>query len=184
MMNQGKIVLVNLSQGKLGEDSSALLGAMIITKLQLAAMNRVYLSEENRRDFYLYVDEFQNFATTSFIKILSEARKYRLNLTLANQYIGQIDEDVQKAIFGNAGSIMSFGVGAADARILVREFGEKYQEGELVGLGNYETVLKLSIDNHTTSPFSAKTLPLPRSRNQSRDKVIRSSRERYTKKIK
>jgi len=183
MMNDGKIVLVNLSQGKLGEDSSALLGAMIITKLQLAAMNRVYLSEADRRDFYLYVDEFQNFATTSFIKILSEARKYRLDLTLANQYIGQIDEDVQKAIFGNAGSIISFGVGAGDARILSREFGEKYEESELVGLGNYESVLKLSIDNHTSSPFSAKTLPLPKSRNQSREKVIRASRERYTKKV-
>jgi hypothetical protein len=183
MMNQGKIVLVNLSQGKLGEDSSALLGAMIITKMQLAAMNRVYLAEADRRDFYLYVDEFQNFATTSFIKILSEARKYRLDLTLANQYIGQIDEDVQKAIFGNAGSIMSFGVGAADGRILSREFGEKYEESELVGLGNYETVLKLSIDNQTSNPFSAKTLPLPKSRNNNREKVIRSSRERYTKKI-
>lgn len=183
MMNQGKIVLVNLSQGKLGEDSSALLGAMIITKLQLAAMNRVYVGEEARRDFYLYVDEFQNFATTSFIKILSEARKYRLDLTLANQYIGQIDEDVQKAIFGNAGSIVSFSVGAGDARLLSREFGEKYEEAELVGLGNYETVLKLSIDNQTTNPFSAKTLPLPKSRNQNREKVIRSSRERYTKKL-
>ena len=183
MMNDGKIVIVNLSQGKLGEDSSALLGAMIITKIQLASMNRVYTSEEKRRDFYLYVDEFQNFATTSFIKILSEARKYRLDLTLANQYIGQIDEDVQKAIFGNAGSIVSFSVGATDARILAKEFGLKYKEEELVGLGNYDVVLKLSIDNQTTSPFSAKTLPLPRSRNQNRDKVIRSSRERYTKKL-
>ena len=182
MMNQGKIVIVNLSQGKLGEDSSALLGAMIITKIQLAAMNRVYTAEEARRDFYLYVDEFQNFATTSFIKILSEARKYRLDLTLANQYIGQIDEDVQKAIFGNAGSIVSFSVGATDARILSKEFGEKYEEGELVGLGNYDIVLKLSINNQTTDPFSAKTLPLPRSINQNREKVIRSSRERYTKK--
>lgn len=183
MMNEGKIVLVNLSQGKLGEDSSALLGAMIITKLQLAAMNRVYLAEEERRDFYLYVDEFQNFATTSFIKILSEARKYRLDLTLANQYIQQIDEDVQSAIFGNAGSIMSFGVGAADGRLLTREFGEKYAESELVALGNYEMIMKLSIDNQTSMPFSAKTLPLPKSRNSNREKVIRSSRERYTKRI-
>jgi type IV secretory pathway TraG/TraD family ATPase VirD4 len=183
LMNKGKIVLVNLSQGKLGEDTSALLGAMIITKMQLAAMNRVYLAEEERRDFYLYVDEFQNFATTSFIKILSEARKYRLDLILANQYIGQIDEDVQSAIFGNAGSIISFGVGAADARLLTREFGEKYEESELVALGNYETMLKLSIDNHMSLPFSAKTLPLPKSRNQNREKVIRASRERYTKKI-
>lgn len=183
MMNEGKIVIVNLSQGKLGEDSSALLGAMIITKMQLAAMNRVYLAEEKRRDFYLYVDEFQTFATTSFIKILSEARKYRLDLTLANQYIGQIDEDVQKAIFGNAGSLVSFGVGATDGRILAKEFGSKYEEGELVGLGNYQTILKLSIDNHTSMPFSATTLPLPRSRNQNREKVIRSSRERYAKKV-
>ena len=183
MMNQGKIVIVNLSQGKLGEDSSALLGAMIITKMQLAAMNRVYQKEGDRRDFYLYVDEFQNFATNSFIKILSEARKYRLDLTLANQYIGQIDEEVAKAIFGNAGSIASFSVGAADSRMLTREFGMKYKEEELVGLGNYQIVLKLSIDNHTSQPFSAVTLPLPRSRNKNREKVIRTSRERYTKKV-
>ena len=183
MMNEGKIVIVNLSQGKLGEDSSALLGAMIITKMQLAAMNRVYTAEESRRDFYLYVDEFQNFATQSFIKILSEARKYRLNLTLANQYIGQIDEDVQKAIFGNAGSIVSFAVGAADARLLTREFGEKYEESELVALGNFQIVLKLSIDNQTSTPFSAMTLPLPRSKNEHRETVIRVSRERYTKKV-
>jgi hypothetical protein len=183
MMNNGKIVLVNLSQGKLGEDNSALLGAMIITKMQLAAMNRVHVAESERRDFYLYVDEFQNFATNSFIKILSEARKYHLDLTLANQYIGQIEEDVQKAIFGNAGSLASFGVGATDARILAREFGSKYKEEELVGLGNYQIVLKLSIDNYTSTPFSATTLPLPRARNQNREKVIRSSRERYAKKM-
>lgn len=183
MMNDGKIVLVNLSQGKLGEDNSALLGAMIITKIQLAAMNRVYQAEGDRRDFYLYVDEFQNFATNSFIKILSEARKYRLCLTLANQYVGQIEEDVQKAIFGNAGSIVSFGVGAADARALSREFGEKYEEAELVSLGNYQIILKLAIDNHTSQPFSGVTLPLPRSKNQNREKVIRVSQERYGKRM-
>lgn len=183
MMNEGKIIIVNLSQGKLGEDNSSLLGAMIITKMQLAAMNRVYLAEEKRRDFYLYVDEFQNFATNSFIKILSEARKYRLSLMLANQYIGQIDEEVQSAIFGNAGSLVCFGVGGGDARMLSKEFGEKYAEDELVGLGNYQTILKLSIDNHTSLPFTATTLPLPRSINQNREKVIRSSRERYAKRI-
>jgi len=183
MMDEGKIVLMNLSQGKLGEDNSALLGAMMITKIQLAAMSRVYQEEKARKDFYLYVDEFQNFATNSFIKILSEARKYRLNLTLANQYIGQIDEDVQNAIFGNAGSIVSFSVGATDARPLAREFGLKYKEEELVGLGNYQIVLKLSIDNRTSSPFSATTLPLPRSSNQNREKIVRSSRERFYKKV-
>ncbi len=183
MMNEGKIVIVNLSQGKLGEDSSALLGAMIITKMQLAAMNRISQAEEQRRDFYLYVDEFQNFATRSFIKILSEARKYRLDLTLANQYIGQIDEDVQKAIFGNTGSMVSFSVGAADARNLAKEFGLKYKEEELVGLGNYQVIVKLSIDNQTSSPFSATTLPLPKSSNANRDKIIRSSRERFAKHV-
>lgn len=183
IMNEGKILIVNLSQGKLGEDNSALLGAMLITKTQLAAMNRVYLPEGERRDFYLFVDEFQNFATRSFVKILSEARKYRLSLTLANQYIGQIDEDVQKAIFGNAGSLVSFGVGAADARLLSHEFGNKFTEEDLVGLGNYQIILKLSIDNHTSLPFSGTTLPLPRSRNQNRDKVILSSRERYARQI-
>jgi hypothetical protein len=183
MMNQGKIILVNLSQGKLGEDSSALLGAMMITKLQLAAMNRVYIAEDDRRDFFLYVDEFQNFATNSFVKILSEARKYRLNLTLANQYIGQIEEEVQNAIFGNTGSLLAFGVGATDARPLSREFGLKYKEEELVQLGNYQIVLKLSIDNHTSSPFAATTLPLPRSINQNRDKIIRSSRERFARHV-
>jgi type IV secretory pathway TraG/TraD family ATPase VirD4 len=156
---------------------------MVITKLQLAAMNRVYIGEQERRDFYLYVDEFQNFATSSFIKILSEARKYRLNLTLANQYIGQIEEDVQKAIFGNTGSIVSFSVGAQDAYILSREFGEKYKPEELVSLGNYQVAMKLSIDNHTSQSFSATTLPLPQSKNQNREKVIRSSRERYTKRV-
>lgn len=182
-MNDGKIVLVNLSQGKLGEDNSALLGAMIITKMQLAAMNRVYLSEGERKDFYLYVDEFQNFATNSFIKILSEARKYRLNLTLANQYIGQIDEEVQMAIFGNAGSLVSFCVGSTDARLLSKEFGEKYEEGELVGLGNFQILMKLSIDNHTSPPFSGTTIPLPKASNHNRDKVISVSREQYTKKF-
>src|SRR3990167_1642780 len=106
-----KNLILNLSQGKLGEDNAALLGAMFITQLQLAAMNRSNIGEEERKDFFLYVDEFQNFATNSFIKILSEARKYRLSLILANQYIEQLDEAVQKAIFGNVGTLVSFVVG-------------------------------------------------------------------------
>ena len=182
IMNQGKILIVNLSQGKLGEDNAALMGAMFITKLQLAAMNRVNVSEEERRDFYLYVDEFQNFATTSFIKILSEARKYRLDLILANQYIGQVDEQVQKAIFGNAGTLVSFLIGAQDANSLSREFGQLYKEEDLVNLGKYQTVLKLAIDGLTSLPFHATTLPLPKSINQNHDKVVRLSKERYTKK--
>lgn len=181
IMDSGKIFIANLSQGKLGEDNSALLGAMLITRLQLAALNRVNIPEEKRRDFYLYVDEFQNFATTSFIKILSEARKYRLNLTLANQYIGQVPEDVQKAIFGNVGTIMSFILGAQDAYIFAREFGQTYKEEDLVALGLYQIVTKLSIAGRTTEPFPAQTLPLAKSSNLNRGKVIRVSRQRYSK---
>ncbi len=182
IMNEGKILILNLSQGKLGEDNAALLGAMFITKMQLAAMSRVYQKEEERKDFYLYVDEFQNFATTSFIKILSEARKYRLNLVLANQYIAQIDEGVQKAIFGNVGSLMSFPIGAQDAHHLVREFAGIYKEEELVSLSNYQAILKLAIDNVTSMPFFATTLPLPKSKNQNREKAVKNSQQRYTKK--
>ena len=182
IMNNQKILILNLSQGKLGEDNAALLGAMLITKLQLAAMSRVNIPEEHRKDFYLYVDEFQNFATSSFIKILSEARKYRLNLIIANQYIGQVEEGVQKAIFGNAGTLVSFIVGAQDASLLTREFGGIYKEEELVNLGTYQIVSKLSIDNLTSAPFHAVTLPLPKSINQNREKVLKQSLERYTKK--
>jgi len=180
IMNEGKVIILNLSQGRLGEDNAALLGAMLITKIQLAAMNRVNIPEEKRRDFYLFVDEFQNFATRAFIKILSEARKYRLNLCLANQYMAQIDEDVQKAILGNAATLISFLVGAEDAHILEREFGGVYTEPDLVGLSNFQTVIKLSVDNLTSRPFFAYTLPLPVSKNQNREKVIRVSRERFS----
>lgn len=181
IMDQGKILILNLSQGKLGEDNAALLGAMFITKIQLAAMNRVHVQETARRDFYLYVDEFQNFATTSFIKILSEARKYRLNLTLANQYVAQVEETVQKAIFGNAGTLMSFVLGAQDAANLSKEFGQLYKEEELVSLGAYQIITKLAIDNLTSLPFPALTLPLPKSINQNKEKALRLSKERYTR---
>lgn len=182
-MNDGKIIMLNLSQGRLGEDNAALLGAMIITKIQLAAMSRVNMKEDDRRDFYLYVDEFQNFATTSFIKILSEARKYRLNLILANQYIAQIPEDVRAAIFGNAATMLSFLIGAQDTPYMAKEFSERFKEEDLLSLGNYQAIIKLSIDNISSSPFLCYTLPLPYSRTQNREKVIRSSRERYTRKI-
>ncbi len=183
IMNEGKILILNLSQGKLGEDNAALLGAMIITQIQLAAMNRSFIKEEERRDFFLYVDEFQNFATTSFTKILSEARKYRLSLTLANQYIDQLELPIQKAIFGNVGTLISFVVGARDAYILSKEFGEIYEENDLVSLGKYETVMKLCIDNMTSSPFPAKTLPLPSLKNANRETIIRLSKEKYGKKV-
>jgi hypothetical protein len=179
IMNSGKILILNLSQGKLGEDNAALLGAMLITQMQLAAMNRSFMKENDRRDFFMYVDEFQNFATSSFIKILSEARKYRLALTLANQYIEQIDEDVMTAIFGNVGTLISFVVGARDAEFLTKEFSGLYTQNDLVALGKFETVLKMSINEMTSSPFPAKTLPLPSVKNENSEKIIRLSKEKY-----
>ena len=182
IMDEGKILILNLSQGKLGEDNAALLGAMVITQIQLAAMNRSFQKEENRRDFFLYVDEFQNFATESFIKILSEARKYRLSLTLANQYSDQLEEQIQHAIYGNVGTLMSFVVGAHDAERLTKEYAEIYTENDLVSLGKFEIVLKLSIDGMTSAPFPAITLPLPAVKNDNRDAIIRHSKERYGRK--
>jgi hypothetical protein len=184
VMNEGKILIVNLSQGKLGEDNATLLGAMLITKIQLVAMGRVNIAEEKRRDFYLYVDEFQNFATDSFIKILSEARKYKLNLTLANQYIAQIPEEVQKAIFGNCGNILSFVMGADDAGVFEKEYGERYTTEDLVSLGRYQIINKITVDGIQSRPFPAQTLSLAKSSNKNRGKVIQSSRERYAKKRK
>src|SRR5690606_38846465 len=165
IMNRGQILLVNVSQGTLGEYNRALLGAMLITRLQLAAMNRAYLPEAERRDFFLYIDEFQNFATTSFIKILSEARKYRLNLTLANQYIAQVPEEVRAAIFGNAGNLLSFTVGAHDAEHLSHEFGKLYTPEDLTELSRHEIIAKLMIDGEASRPFPAQTLPLANSHN-------------------
>jgi len=184
IMNQGKILIANLSQGRLGEDNSSLLGAMLITKIQLAAMHRVNIPQEARRDFYLYVDEFQNFATSSFIKILSEARKYHLNLMLANQYMAQIPDEIQKAILGNAGTIISFSVGANDAAIIYKEFAGVFSEADLINLSNFQIAVKLMIEGHSTRPFLATTLPLPASKNQNRLKVIEVSRQRWGKKQK
>lgn len=179
IMNEGKILIANLSQGKMGEDNASLIGAMLITKFQLAAMNRVEMGESNRRDFYLYVDEFQNFATNSFVKILSEARKYKLNLMMANQYMAQIPLEVQKAILGNAGSIISFTIGAEDGRIIQKEFGEVFTDKDLVNLENFQIAVRLMVDSMSGRAFLARTLPLPASANQNREKVIKVSRERW-----
>lgn len=184
VMESGMIFLANLSQGRLGEDYAALLGATLITKFQLAAMHRVDVPEEKRRDFHLFVDEFQNFATDSFIKILSEARKYRLNLMLANQYMAQIPEGVQKAILGNAGSLISFAVGADDAQIIHKEYAEVFSQNDLVNLANFQIAVKLMIDGHSSRPFLAHTLPLPASSNLNKQKVLEVSRQRWGKKIK
>ncbi len=180
-MDTNKILIINLSKGRIGEDNGALLGAMMITKIQLAAMGRVDIPEEDRKDFYLYVDEFQNFATESFANILSEARKYRLNLILANQYITQIDEKVRDAIFGNAGTIISFRVGAMDAEFLEKEFMPVFVQNDIVNLPKYNIYLKLMIDGIAGDAFSAKVLPpvYIGDTESNEEKIIASSRERY-----
>lgn len=180
-MDSRKILILNLSKGRIGEDNSALLGAMMITKIQLAAMGRVDIPESDRNDFYLYVDEFQNFATESFANILSEARKYHLNLILANQYITQIDEKVRDAIFGNAGSIISFRVGAMDAEFLEKEFEPIFVQNDIVNLPKYHIYLKLMIDGIAGDAFSAKVLPpvYIEDTAENEQKIIAASRERY-----
>jgi CxxC-x17-CxxC domain-containing protein len=187
IMDNQKILIVNLSKGRIGEDAMRLLGGMIITKIQLAAMSRVDIPEEERKDFYLYVDEFQNFATESFANILSEARKYRLSLILAHQYINQLIFDgnatVRDAIFGNVGTIVSFRVGAEDAEALEKEFDPVFLMNDIVNLSKYDIYLKLMIDGIAGDAFSARTLP-PADISDTiaaEQKVIAVSRERYGK---
>ena len=180
IMDNKKILLMNLSKGKIGEDNSSLLGAMLISRLQLAAMDRAKIPEEDRIDFYLYVDEFQNFATESFATILSEARKYRLNLTIAHQYITQMEEEsVRDAVFGNAGTIISFRVGAVDGEFLEKEMAPQFTETDLVNLDKYNAYIKLMIDGITSKPFSMQTVsPLKESFGK-KETIISVSRERY-----
>ncbi|PIT92408.1 MAG: hypothetical protein COU08_02795 [Candidatus Harrisonbacteria bacterium CG10_big_fil_rev_8_21_14_0_10_42_17] len=187
IMNSQKILIVNVSKGRIGEDNAALLGAMIITKIQLTAMERVRIPEEERKDFFLYVDEFQNFATESFADILSEARKYRLNLILAHQYVGQLVTEnstkVRDAVFGNVGTLIIFRVGAADAEFLENEFTPELEIADLVNLPNYHIYLKLLVDGITSRPFSASTLPpfkMPTDTAEPAE-IIEASRKQYTK---
>jgi len=181
VMDNQKILIMNLSKGRIGEDNSALLGAMLITKIQLSAMERVDIPEADRKDFYLYVDEFQNFATESFAGILSEARKYRLSLILAHQYIAQLEEPVRDAVMGNVGTIITFRVGGADAEYLEKEFDPIFFANDLVNLAKYNIYLKLMIDGVATSPFSAATLPPIELGDKKVDinEIIKASRDSY-----
>lgn len=158
IMDQGKILLIKVSKGILGEENAQLLGAMIITKIYQSAMMRADTLEENRRDFYFYVDEFQNFTTDTFGEILSEARKYRLNLTIAHQYMGQLKEPIRKTVFGNVGSMVSFRVGGDDARVLENEFTPVFKERDFINLSVRDFYTKISIDGQTKDAFSGKTL--------------------------
>jgi len=181
-MDRGKIIIVNLSKGKLGEDNSQLLGSMLITKFQIDAMSRANIPENERKDFYLYVDEFQNFATDSFATILSEARKYKLNLTMANQYIAQMPDEVRDAVFGNVGSTLAFQVGFDDAEYLSSQFGEEALPADLVSLPKYTAYTKLLVDGMPTKTFSLDTLPPPHIEDEDgrKEKILKVVRERYT----
>ncbi len=179
IMDDEKILIVNLSKGRIGEDNMRLLGGMLITKIQLAAQERQNIPEKERRDFYLFVDEFQNFANESFANILSEARKYRLNLIVAHQYIEQLDEKVTPAIFGNVGTIIAMRVGAADAEAMETEFMPTFTPEDLVNLAKFQIYLKLMVDGVATSPFSANTIAPISVRTGSEATVITQSRERY-----
>lgn len=181
IMDQGKILIVDLSRGRLGEDNASILGALVITKIQLAAMSRANIALDERRPFYLYVDEFQNFATESFAVILSEARKYGLYLTVANQYVAQMPEEVREAVFGNVGSMISFRIGAADATYLAKYFEPVFEANDLVNLNIQNIYVSMSIDGETSLPFSAKTLPMPKSPNDNTTQIIKISRARYSR---
>ena len=154
VMDEGKILLINLAKGKIGEENSSFLGLVLIPKLLIAAMSRQDVSEESRRDFYLYVDEFQNFATPDFAQILSEARKYHLNLTVANQFIGQMEEEVKNAVFGNVGTLISFRVGVADASYLQHEFQPDFSENDLLNIERFNAYVKTIVNNEPVPSFS------------------------------
>lgn len=180
IMDQGKILIVNLSRGLMGEDNSAVMGALMVTKIQLAAMGRADVPEEERRPFYLYVDEFQVFATDSFAAILSEARKYALNLTVANQYISQMSQPVRDAVFGNVGTIMSFRVSPDDAPFLQKYFEPEFESTDLIQQHSRYFVISMMIGEEKAPAFSAKTLNLPATPADYSAKIIELSRQRYS----
>lgn len=154
VMDDGKILLVNLAKGKIGEENSNFLGLILVPRILISAMSRQEIPENQRRDFYLYVDEFQNFATPDFAQILSEARKYRLNLIVANQFIGQMEEEVKNAVFGNVGTVVSFRVGVTDANYLQHEFQPTFNEADLINIDKFNAYIKTSVRNEPVKPFS------------------------------
>ncbi|MFC1700242.1 type IV secretory system conjugative DNA transfer family protein [Patescibacteria group bacterium] len=183
-MNSGKIILINLAKGKIGSDNANLLGALLVSRIQFCALQRANIPYEDRKPFYLYVDEFQNFATGSFEEILSESRKYKLGLYLTHQFTAQLPEDLLKAVYGNVGTIMTFSLGAPDARELAKEFAPYFNEEDIISLGRFQVYIKLMIDGMTSHPFSARIIlpwgdnPLvPVTRN--RERAVQRSREKY-----
>ena len=157
-MDEGKILLVNLPKGRIGEDTAGLLGALLVSRIGLVGLSRAGTPEENRRDFHVYLDEFQTFTTLSLANMLSEMRTYRVNLVLAHQYLSQLEPEVRDAILGNVGTTISFRLGVPDAEILAKEFYPEFSVEDLIGLPNYHIYLKLMIDGRVSKAFSAKTI--------------------------
>ncbi len=182
IMDEGKILVVNLSKGLIGEDNAAILGSFLVTKIQLAAMSRSDIANiEDRRPFYLYVDEFQNFATDSFATILSEARKYGLNLTVANQYISQMSDTVRNAVFGNVGTMISFRVSADDAPILSKQFEPQFEPGDLLQMNNRHFIINMVIKGEKAPAFSATTLTLPPQQIDNTGRIVENTRRKYSR---
>lgn len=181
-MDEGKILIVNLSKGLIGEDNASILGSFLVTKIQLAAMSRSDIAKiEDRRPFYLYVDEFQNFATDSFATILSEARKYGLNLTVANQYISQMSETVRDAVFGNVGTMICFRVSADDAPILAKQFEPQFEPTDLLQMHNRNFIINMVIKGEKSPAFSASTLNLPPPQTDNSSLIIENTRRYYSR---
>ena len=158
-MDEGRVLLVNLAKGRLGEDSSSLLGGLLVTTIGLAAFSRADMPAQERRDFFVYVDEFQSFTTLAVTNMLSELRKYRVGFTIGHQYLHQLEPDVRHAVLGNVGTLICFRLGAEDAPYFVREFVEEFEEIDLMQLPNYRIYVRLMIDGAPSKPFSAMTLP-------------------------
>jgi type IV secretory pathway TraG/TraD family ATPase VirD4 len=158
-MDEGRVLFVNLAKGRLGEDSSSLLGGLLVTTIGLAAFSRADMAAQERRDFFVYVDEFQSFTTLAVTNMLSELRKYRVGFTIGHQYLRQLEPDVRHAVLGNVGTLICFRLGAEDAPYFVREFVEEFEEIDLMQLPNYRIYVRLMIDGAPSKPFSATTLP-------------------------
>lgn len=179
IMDGRKILIVNLSRGLIGEDNASLLGSLLVTKIQMGAMSRADVPQADRTPFYLYVDEFQNFATDSFAVILSEARKYGLNLTVANQYIAQMSMEVKDAVFGNVGSIVSFRTSADDARVMLKYFEPKFEESDMVHMHNRHFVVSMTIGGEKAQAFSATTMAIPPQPPDFSSYIVANSRQNY-----
>ena len=186
VMDDGKILIVNLSKGRVGEDNATLLGALLVTSIEQAAITRADVPEDQRRDFFLYVDEFQNFTTGGFASVLSEARKFRLSLTVAHQYVAQLNDQTATAVWGNIGSMIAFQVGSDDAEVLSQQLSKYHGQlppQDLTSLPKYIAYARLLIDGMPTNPFSIRTLPPPPIDETRRNIVARTSRRQFAQSL-